>query len=605
MPLSAANFVANTGVVRAADMLNFYNLFTGVMTDQPVTFGNTLTVAGRTTLQNDLYTRGYINATGTASGLLFSVGGTTYWQINNTGMLLANADNTEDIGAAGANRPRNLYLGGNLSAGGNGTINGTLQVTGAQTLTGAATFGSTVTLAADPTLALQAATKQYVDAQVATKISQAQADTRYLQLTGGTVTGPITLPGNPTLANQAANMAYVDTKLTQAQADARYLTPAQAAATYLPLVGGTLAGPGNLTVNGTGTVQGALNANGGVYYPRTTGPNWGSLNPPDRITVWSDSNMYIDTNSGAIQLRPAGTAVIQVSSSSVNISQPTTITSNLQVNGYFNGGVTTAGTININTINAGGPVTVGGLMQCNSTLQVSGGNAIQWNNGSSTSFESGYLYFRNNSGVVIQSLGGSYTGPQLLCGQIISYSGSVCVDVNNTGGYLQFRDTNVRIERPQSTNYMKMTSYDQRVDLCDASGNQRWGIQCSSGQTDHFGINGSTNHRFFHFDTSWMGTQAANFQVQSARASKEDFRPLADRALALICEPQLRGWGFTMKADGTRKVGFVADDWLEFLPEVVGLDPQTGEVQTFDYDQVVAVIWEVVRRLAQEHSLCR
>lgn len=115
--------------------------------------------------------------------LSFQTQGSTKWQIDSSGMFLAATDNAYDIGASGANRPRDLYLGRNL------TVGGTLGVTGA------ASFSSTVLLAADPTLNLQAATKQ-----------------------------------------------YADTKLTQAQGDARYQTPAQAAALYLPLSGGTLTG---------------------------------------------------------------------------------------------------------------------------------------------------------------------------------------------------------------------------------------------------------------------------------------------------------------------------------------------------------------------------
>lgn len=43
-------------------------------------------------------------------------GGAWQWQINASGHLLANTDNTYDIGASGATRPRNLYLGGNVAA---------------------------------------------------------------------------------------------------------------------------------------------------------------------------------------------------------------------------------------------------------------------------------------------------------------------------------------------------------------------------------------------------------------------------------------------------------------------------------------------------------
>ena len=45
MPLTAVNFITK-GPVLHADLLQFYNLFTGVMLDQPVTFKNVLTLGG-------------------------------------------------------------------------------------------------------------------------------------------------------------------------------------------------------------------------------------------------------------------------------------------------------------------------------------------------------------------------------------------------------------------------------------------------------------------------------------------------------------------------------------------------------------------------------
>lgn len=50
--------------------------------------------------------------------LTFSPGGSTCWKMDNsTGAFLAQADNSYDIGAPGANRPRNAYLSGTLSVG--------------------------------------------------------------------------------------------------------------------------------------------------------------------------------------------------------------------------------------------------------------------------------------------------------------------------------------------------------------------------------------------------------------------------------------------------------------------------------------------------------
>ena len=49
-----------------------------------------------------------------------------------------------------------------------------------------------------------------LDADDVGALDQTSADARYLQLSGGTMTGALALPGNPTSNNQAANKAYVD-----------------------------------------------------------------------------------------------------------------------------------------------------------------------------------------------------------------------------------------------------------------------------------------------------------------------------------------------------------------------------------------------------------
>jgi hypothetical protein len=51
---------------------------------------------------------------GTARGLDFHTDGAARWTISTAGHLLAAADNTYDIGASGANRPRDIYAGGNF-----------------------------------------------------------------------------------------------------------------------------------------------------------------------------------------------------------------------------------------------------------------------------------------------------------------------------------------------------------------------------------------------------------------------------------------------------------------------------------------------------------
>lgn len=74
---------------------------------------------------------GQPTGSGAAGAILFQqglpVGGSgsgvtalaTTWQISTSGHLLAGVDNTYDIGASGANRPRNLYVGSNILSGSN------------------------------------------------------------------------------------------------------------------------------------------------------------------------------------------------------------------------------------------------------------------------------------------------------------------------------------------------------------------------------------------------------------------------------------------------------------------------------------------------------
>jgi hypothetical protein len=56
-----------------------------------------------------------------SDSLIFGTQGTNRWQIFSGGSLGAYADNTYDIGAAAANRPRSLYLGGPAITAGSGT----------------------------------------------------------------------------------------------------------------------------------------------------------------------------------------------------------------------------------------------------------------------------------------------------------------------------------------------------------------------------------------------------------------------------------------------------------------------------------------------------
>jgi hypothetical protein len=378
---------------------------------------------------------------------------------------------------------------------------------------------------------------------------------------------------------------------------------------YLPLTGGTLSGPGNLNVNGTLILQRGQNIQWGGAPGATK----------DRLAIWTDGNQYNDLDTGVWNWRGGGGSAtcmtlsnngslhvfnaLQVdgnaqvngvlylgnadtylqrwnagqarfpASGGLTVAGPLTAEGNLQVNGYFNGGGTGAGTINVNTINTGGPVSVGGsLTIANYLFFVSSSGSYIFPSGNDLyyrSLGSGFHYF--------QSTGGSPGA--VVCGDVSAQRTVDCVQwMRCQSGtlYLTTLGGNVGISADNATN----------------------------GNLNHWAPNGSGNHRFMHADGSWCGTQAANFQQQSALKWKTDVHQIADRALALLCEPTLRGIGYADRGTGQHRVGFIADDWQEFLPEAVGLDAE-GNVATMEYAQVIPILWEVVRRLAMEVGLCR
>ena len=87
----------------------------------------TLNASGATTLDGTV-------ALGNAAGDLITVPGTF-----NSNLIFT--DNTYDIGATGATRPRNLFLAGAATVGGNLSVGGTLTLTGGVNLNGNVTVG--------------------------------------------------------------------------------------------------------------------------------------------------------------------------------------------------------------------------------------------------------------------------------------------------------------------------------------------------------------------------------------------------------------------------------------------------------------------------------
>ena len=103
-----ARDAANTLALRngtAAQKFNVYNTYTDASNYERGVFN---WAASANTLRIGTEAAG----TGSTRSLEFVTGGTGRWFIQAGGNLLASADNTYDIGASGANRPRNIFVAG-------------------------------------------------------------------------------------------------------------------------------------------------------------------------------------------------------------------------------------------------------------------------------------------------------------------------------------------------------------------------------------------------------------------------------------------------------------------------------------------------------------
>jgi len=234
------------------------------------TIGGTLTLSADPAAPLQAATKQYADtkltqAQGDARYLQTSVAATTYLPLTGgtlSGNLLFSADNSRDIGAPGATRPRTVYAATSFIG------------------PGAVPTGGTSGQVLSKSSASDYALSWIND------FTQALADARYVQLGGGTMTGLLTLSADPSTNLQAATKQYADTKMTQAQGDARYLLPATAASTYLPLAGGTLTG--TLTSRAI-AVQAtyAITGNGSVPVGGTTNQVLSKTSATDYAVAWA------------------------------------------------------------------------------------------------------------------------------------------------------------------------------------------------------------------------------------------------------------------------------------------------------------------------------
>jgi hypothetical protein len=165
-----------------------------------------------------------------------------------------------------------------------------------------------LTLAADPTTSLQAATKQYVDGQVDTAVPR----------TGGTLTGALTLAADPANSLQAATKQYVDSRVSRSGDTLTGplvlagdpATPSQAAtkgyvdaqlSSALPKTGGTLSGALTLAADPSLSMQAAtkhyVDAQGTASLPISGGTLTGPLSLPSNPAspLQAAPKQYVDS----------------------------------------------------------------------------------------------------------------------------------------------------------------------------------------------------------------------------------------------------------------------------------------------------------------------
>ena len=340
-------YVNGTSVIQMFDFINILggtidNTTLGATTASSARV-TTLNASGATTLDGTV-------ALGNAAGDIITVPGTI-------GSNLIFTDNTYDIGASGATRPRNLFLAGAATIGGNLSVGGTLTLTGGVNLNGNVTVGDS---AADTLTINSTVTSNLIFTDNTYDIGASGA-TRPRNLF---IAGNITAGGNQTLTGSLTVDSTTDT--SSATTGSIQTDGGVGIAKGLYVGGNTTLGDASadtVTVNGTVTsnliftdntydigasgatrprnlfLSGSGNVVGTLFKPEGSFVQWNSTGltgGTNRAIVWADSssNLYLGTGSG-------NSTVATFNATGVGIG--TAPSTSLQVAGNSLVGVTTTG----------------------------------------------------------------------------------------------------------------------------------------------------------------------------------------------------------------------------------------------------------------------
>ncbi len=187
--------------------------------------------------------------------------------------------------------------------------------------TNGAVFTRPVVLPGDATLPLQATTLQQLNAAVATRLTQAQADALYVNISGDTMTGkltindqlsvsgPVQIPLVPVNPDNAASKQYVDTqvatRLDEATADARYVN----------VTGDTMTGPLEVQMGGNPAARlGSVSPADAIQVFRRPGAVWALLAFYDSdfttrsafLGTQNGTGIFLGSDAGPVAFQTAG-----------------------------------------------------------------------------------------------------------------------------------------------------------------------------------------------------------------------------------------------------------------------------------------------------------
>lgn len=629
MPLSAANFTQN-GQNTHQDHLQFFNLLTGVMTDQPVTIANYMTVG----TSPNLLSIGAIQASrpgiaAAGSSLSLVSNGNEHWRIDATGNLLASSDNAYNIGAAATTRPQNIYAGTGVTA---PTLTATIQVTTPQ-----------INIGASHQLAW---------------MTSGNFDIFYMQNLVGSATGP-TQGLVEIAATEAVGLYFNYSRPSATYIDSTKpwgrLFVADGSMYWQTATAGvaSLSSRFTVDVNGSGTFAGQLTVQGVANFSSNVGigGNLGINSAGGTINFGNGSYIQQYTNGSDVRLSINAITVTpgHTSTADLAVNGPTALNGNVTISGsntltvstiYMNNGTiqycqTLYGYQNAISITSGtGNLwTIAGPVSMNSTLTVSGGFAGNAG-GSFNNLDLQYvrtLYGMNNScyltndgttwtcsglfntgssvtvngNLTVGASGGiTVTGYNLILNSNAVAGQNGIVTAQGGGLYLRSGSGNVFFDSGSvyitagnlSANSITTPNWAAIPTVYWNTGAGGPFIQ-GAGNAIRYTTPGANVNSFENGAGGFSPLQGAAFNVVSARRYKDNIVPL-DGCLARVLDPRVTPVSFMLKSEPDEvQIGFIAEDMVQVVPEVVGLHYETGDINSINYGALVSVLWGAVRAL--------